>query len=61
MKINGPKKVETRKEETPGSRHSMHGFILTYSRLSEENLCGLGSQQMGPTFLHLQFPSAGGA
>ena len=26
-------KIETRKEEIPGSKHSMYGYILTYSRL----------------------------
>ena len=27
------RRVETSKEEIPGSKHSMYGYILTYSRL----------------------------
>ena len=27
------RRVETGKEEIPGSKHSMYGYILTYSRL----------------------------
>ena len=30
-------RVEISKEEIPGSKHSMHGYILTYSRLEREN------------------------
>ena len=32
------RRVEIRKEETPGSKHSMYGYILPYSRLQRENL-----------------------
>ena len=32
------RKVEISKEELPGSKRSMHGYILTYSRLKRENL-----------------------
>ena len=32
MLVNGPK-VETGKEEIPGSKRSMYGYILTYSTL----------------------------
>ena len=28
-------RVEISKEEIPGSKHSMYGYILTYSRLRE--------------------------
>ena len=31
-------RVEISKEEIPGSKRSMYGCILTYSRLSRENL-----------------------
>ena len=31
-------RVEISKEEIPGSKHSMHGNILAYSRLERENL-----------------------
>ena len=31
------RRVEIRKEEIPGSKRSMYGYILTYSRLSKEN------------------------
>ena len=31
-----------------GSRRSMHGFILTYSRILRDNLCALGSPKIGP-------------
>ena len=41
-------KGDIRKEEIPGSRCSMHDYILTYSRLSRENIWVLDSQQMGP-------------
>ena len=30
--------VELSKEEIPGSKRSMYGYILTYSRLSRENV-----------------------
>ena len=30
-------RVEIRKEELPGSKRSMYGYILTYSRLEREN------------------------
>ena len=31
-------RVELRKEEIPGSKRSMYGYILTYSRLYRENV-----------------------
>ena len=31
-------RVEISKEEIPGSKRSMHGYILTYSRLKRENV-----------------------
>ena len=34
--MNG--RVENSKEDIPGSKSSMHGYILTYSRLSGEPL-----------------------
>ena len=40
-------KVEMNKEEIPGSKRSMHGNILTYTRLQRENLSALCSHQMG--------------
>ena len=52
--------VEIIREEIPGSRRSMHGYhIRTCSRLYEENLWALGSQQMGFYFLRLRWPTAG--
>uniref|UniRef100_UPI003AF7950E hypothetical protein n=1 Tax=Thiolapillus sp. TaxID=2017437 RepID=UPI003AF7950E len=30
--------VEISKEEIPGSKRSMYGYILTYSRLERENI-----------------------
>ena len=43
------------KEEIPGFEQSMHGCILTYSRLflKEEHLSAPGLQQNGPQFLIL--------
>ena len=32
------RRVEIRKEENPGSKRSVYGFILTYSRLQRENV-----------------------
>ena len=32
------RRVEISQEEIPGSKRSMHGNILTYSRLARENL-----------------------
>ena len=32
------RRVEIDKEEIPGSKRSMYGYILTYSRLQRENL-----------------------
>ena len=32
------KMVEISKEEIPGSKRSMYGYILTYSRLERENV-----------------------
>ena len=31
-------KVEINKEELPGSKRSMYGYILTYSKLERENV-----------------------
>ena len=31
-------RVEISKEEIPSSKRSMHGYVLTYSKLSRENL-----------------------
>ena len=31
-------RVEISKEEIPGSKRSMYGYILTYSRLQRENV-----------------------
>ena len=31
-------RVEINKEEIPGSKRSMYGYILTYSRLERENV-----------------------
>ena len=31
-------RVEIGKEEIPGSKHSMYGYILTYSRIERENV-----------------------
>ena len=33
MQVNGLERVETSKEEIPGSKRSMYVYILTYSRL----------------------------
>ena len=33
MQMNGPERVEISEEEIPSSKHSMHGYILTYPRL----------------------------
>ena len=32
------RRVEINKEEIPDSKRSMYGYILTYSRLSRENV-----------------------
>ena len=37
MQVNG-RRVEISKEELPGSKRSMYGYILTYSRLERENV-----------------------
>ena len=37
----------------------MRGYIRTCSRLKNENLCVLGSKQLGLYFLRLQDPTAG--
>ena len=37
MQVNGLK-VEKSKEERPGSKRSMYGYVLTYSRLERENV-----------------------
>ena len=50
------RRVEIIKEESRGSRNSMHGCIGTCSRITRENLWTLGSQQMGLSFLTQQYP-----
>ena len=40
-------RVEISKEELPGSKCSIYGYILTYSRLERENVYALRSHQMG--------------
>ena len=40
-------RVEISKEEIAGSKRSMHGNILTYSRLSRENLYALCCHEIG--------------
>ena len=52
-------RVKLSKEEIPGSKRSMYGYILTYPRLYTENLQALCSQQMELKFLRPQFPTAG--
>ena len=48
-----------RKGKDPDSSQSMHGYILTYSRLLKgDPLTALGSQQKGP-FLRPQYSIAG--
>ena len=39
--------VEKSKKEIPGSKRSMYGYILIYSRLLRENVQALCSHQMG--------------
>ena len=39
--------VEISKDEIPGSKRSMYGYIPTYPRLSRENVSALRSHQMG--------------
>ena len=41
------RKGEISKEEIPGSKRSMHGNILTYSRFYREKLQALCSHEMG--------------
>ena len=38
MQVNGLERVEISKEEIPGSKRSMYGYILTYSRRERENV-----------------------
>ena len=38
MQVNGPGSVEISKKEIPGSKRTMYGYILTYSRLERENV-----------------------
>ena len=38
----------------------MYGYILTYPRLSRENVSALCSHQMGLQFMHPPLPTAGG-
>ena len=40
-------RVEISKEDIPGSKRSMHGNILTFSRLERENRSALCSHQRG--------------
>ena len=40
-------RVDISKEELPGSKRSMYGYILTYSRLERENVYALCSHQTG--------------
>ena len=51
-------RVEISREEIPGSRHSMHGYVRTCSRLKSKNLWALGSQQMGIWLLCPQYPTS---
>ena len=39
-------RVEMSKKEIPGSKRSMYGYMLTYSRLQRENVQALCSHQM---------------
>ena len=41
------RRVEISTEEIPGSKRTMHGYVLTYSKLERENVYALCSQQMG--------------
>ena len=52
-------RVEINKEEIPGSKRSMHGNRLTYSRFYRDNLSVLCSHKMGLQFLHPELPTAG--
>ena len=36
--VEWTRSVEISKEEIPGSKRSMYGYILTYSRLERENV-----------------------
>ena len=45
-------RIEISKEEIPGSKHSMHGYILTYSRLLRENVLN-GETDVRMAFLSL--------
>ena len=47
MQDIGPGRVEIGKDEIPGSKRSMYGYIPTYPRLSRENVSALRSHQMG--------------
>ena len=38
MQVNGPEGFKISKEEITGSKRSMYGYILTYSRLERENV-----------------------
>ena len=38
MQVNGPEGLEISEEEIHGSKRSMYGYILTYSRLERENV-----------------------
>ena len=40
-------RVEISREGIPGSKRSMYGYILTYSRLYRENVYALCFHQMG--------------
>lgn len=53
--VNVPGGSKSDKEEIPGGRLSMRGYIMTYSRLKKQNICQLwGSQKRGPDFLRSQ-------
>ena len=38
MQVKWTGRVEISKEETSGSKRSMYGYLLTYSRLERENV-----------------------
>ena len=53
------RKVDFGKEEIPGSKRSMRGYILTNYRLHRENLWALASQQMGSLISASAVPQCG--
>ena len=53
------KRVKISKKKILGSRSSMQDYIRTCSGFKKkENLCVLGSQQMGLSFLRVKYPTA---